>query len=311
MKKMRIGVRTGRKRKMGRQDRIFMLVVYLLLAMIFVLAAYPVLFVISASVSDPKAVSGGKMLLWPVGFNLDGYEHLAQYRDIWIGYVNSVFYTVLGTGLNLLVTIPAAYALSRKDMKGRNILMGIFVVTMYFGGGLIPVYLNFKWFHLLNTRAIMLLGGVVSVYNMIVCRTFFANTIPWELQEAACLDGASDAQILRKVVLPLSKPILAVMMLYYGEGHWNTYFGAMIYLRDREKFPLQLFLREILVEAKGIADTIMDAEAESIRVLMQQQDLANQLKYAVIIVATIPMLLVYPWVQKYFAQGVMIGSIKG
>lgn len=311
MKETGTGGKTGKKRKMGKQDKVFMVIVYLLLAVFFLLAAYPVLFVISASFSDPKAVSGGRMLLWPVGFNLDGYQHLAQYRDIWVGYANSVFYTVLGTGLNLLVTVPAAYALSRKDMKGRNILMGIFVVTMYFGGGLIPVYLNFKSFHLLNTRTIMLLGGVVSVYNMIVCRTFFANTIPWELQEAACLDGASDAQILKKVALPLSKPILAVMMLYYGEGHWNTYFGAMIYLRDREKFPLQLFLREILIEAKGIADTIMDAEAESIKVLMQQQDLANQLKYAVIIVATIPMLLVYPWVQKYFAQGVMIGSIKG
>ena len=289
-----------------------MTIVYLFLILFFLMTLYPIIFVVSASVSDPVAVSSGKMLLLPVGLNFQGYEHLLAYKDIWVGYANSLFYTVVGTILNLLVTLPAAYALSRKDLKGRNFLMGIFVVTMYFGGGMIPSYLNMKSLHLLNTRWILLISGLVSVYNMIVCRTFFGSSIPWELHEAACLDGASDAQTFTKVVLPLSKPVMAVMTLYYGEAHWNAYFNAMIYLRDRVKFPLQLILREILIEAQGVTDILSEVtDAEALKAMMQQQDVANQLKYAVIIVATVPMLIIYPFLEKYFAKGVMIGSVKG
>ena len=298
--------------KQNLPDKIFMAVVYLTLILTFLVTLYPLIFTVSASISDPSAVSSGEMILWPVRVNLEGYKHLLGNKDIWIGYANTIFYTVAGTALNLLVTLPAAYALSRKDLKGRNFLVAIFVVTMYFSGGMIPGYLNMKSFHLLNTRAVMLVSGLVSVYNMIVCRTFFASSIPWELHEAACLDGASDAKTFTKVILPLSKPIMAVMTLYYGVTHWNGYFDAMIYLRDRDKFPLQMILREILAESQGIVNVLSETtDTATFQALMQQQDVANQLKYAVIIVATLPMMVAYPFLEKHFAKGVMIGSVKG
>lgn len=300
------------KYRVTRKDRVFLCVNYLFLAIAFLVTLYPLVFVLSASISDPHAVASGKMILWPVGITFSGYEHLMQYKDIWAGYANSIFYTVIGTILNLAATIPAAYALSRKDLPGRRVIMGLFLFTMYFSGGLIPAYLNMKSFQLLNTRAVMLLSGVVSVYNLIVSRTFFANSIPWELHEAAQIDGASDLQTFGKIILPLSKPIMAVMMLYYGVGHWNTYFNAMIYIKDRSKFPLQLFLREILLQAQAAASSIVEgADAETLRAMLAQQDTANLLKYGVIVVATLPMLIMYPWMQKYFAKGVMIGSVKG
>ena len=293
-------------------DKIFVSITYLILGLVCFLTLYPMIFVLSASFSDPKMVSAGKMILWPVGINLDGYEYLLKYKDIWVGYANTFLYTIGGTILDLLVTIPAAYALSRKDLKGRGFLMGIFVVTMYFGGGLIPGYLNVKSLGLLNTRAVLMILGMVSTYNLIVARTFFASTIPWELHEAAYLDGASDFKTFMKVVMPLSKPILAVMTLYYGEAHWNTYFNAMVYLKDNTKYPLQLFLRNILIQANAMSSTLMDgADAEAMKALLAQQDTANQLKYAVIVVSIVPMLILYPFLEKYFAKGVMIGSVKG
>lgn len=294
------------------KDRVFLCINYTLLVLAFIVTLYPIIFVFSASISDPHAVASGKMILWPMGITFQGYEELMKYKDIWVGYANSIFYTGLGTVLNLLATIPAAYALSRKDLKGRGIIMGLFIFTMYFSGGLIPTYLNMKSFHLLDTRAIMLLSGLVSTYNLIVSRTFFANSIPWELHEAAQIDGASDFQTFGKIILPLSKPIMAVMTLYYGVAHWNSYFNAMIYLKDRSKFPLQLFLREILLQAQAAASSVMEgADAETLKALLAQQDTANLLKYGVIVVATLPMLIIYPWMQKYFAKGVMIGSVKG
>lgn len=298
--------------KMGKVDAIFMGVVYVTLFLMFVVTLYPMIFVLSASFSDPKMVATGKMVLFPVGFTVEAYKYLLKYTDLWVGYANTIFYTVCGTALNLLVTIPAAYALSRKDLKGRDILMGVFVVTMYFSGGLIPGYLNIKSFHLLNTRTVMLITGMVSAYNLIVARTFFATTIPWELHEAAYLDGANDTTVFTRIVLPLSKPIMAVMLLYYGVEHWNSYFNAMIYLRDNIKFPLQLVLRQILIQAQGISGSLTEGvDAETMKALMAQQDTANQLKYAVIVVATVPMMIVYPFLQKHFEKGVMIGSVKG
>lgn len=190
--------------------------------------------------------------------------------------------------------------------------MSIIVITMYFSGGLIPSYLNVKSFGLLNTRTVMVVLGAVSAYNLIVARTFFASTIPWELHEAAYLDGANDFSVFTKVVLPLSKPIMVVMMLYYGVGHWNSYFNAMIYLKDTEKFSLQLILRQILLQAQSISNTLMESvDAETMKALLAQQDTANQLKYAVIVIATVPMLILYPFLEKNFAKGVMIGSVKG
>ncbi len=301
-----------KRRRESLSDMIFMGLVYAVLLFIFIATLYPIIFVLSASVSDPAAVSSGEMLLWPVGFNLNGYIYLKDYKELWTGYANTIFYTLAGTVLNLLVTVPAAYSLSRRDFVGRGLFMGLFIVTMYFNGGLIPTYLNLKSLSLLNTRWVILLMGLVSTYNMIVCRTFFSSSIPWELHEAAYLDGASDAGTFMKIVLPLSKPILAVMALYYGVGHWNSYFNAMIYLRDRAKYPLQLILREILIQAQGLAAMLGEVtEAGAVQELLRQQDVANQLKFAVIIVSTVPMLVFYPFVEKYFAKGIMIGSVKG
>jgi len=298
--------------KMCVADIVFMICVYVILTTIFVATLYPMIFILSASFSNPGMVSAGKLVLWPVGFNLDGYKYLLDYKEIWAGYSNTFIYTIGGTILNLLATIPAAYALSRWDLKGKGFFMGIFVVTMYFSGGLIPSYLNVKSLGLLNTRTIIMIMGLVSPYNLIVARTFFSTSIPRELHEAAYIDGATDFQTFRQVVLPLSKPILAVMTLYYGVGHWNSYFSEMIYLKDEEKFPLQLVLKRILLQADVLKAAIMEgAEAETIKALMADQDAANQLKYGVIVVSTVPMLILYPFLEKYFAKGVMIGSVKG
>ena len=294
-------------------DKIFLVIIYTFIFIMFMAVLYPILFVFSASFSDPFLVSTGKVILLPKGFTLTGYNQLSKYTEIWTGYANSVFYTVIGTILNLVVTLTAGYALSRRDLPGKNIIMGIFIFTMYFSGGLIPGYLNVRSFGLLNTRTIMLIGGLMSVYNMIVCRTFFKSAIPWELHEASVIDGASDFTIFLHIIVPLSKPVIAVMALYYGVEHWNSYFGAMIYLRDRSKFPLQLFLREILIQSRALADVMLDASAdpEAIQALMAMQDAANILKYCVIVVSSLPMLMLYPALQKYFEKGVLIGSIKG
>lgn len=296
-------------------DRVFLAIVYTILALILIITLYPLIFVISASVSDPTAVGTGKMLLFPVGFTWQGYEYILRYKEIWVGYGNTLFYTVVGTVVNLAVTIPAGYALSRRDMHGRGIFMTMFLITMYFSGGLIPGYMNIRSLGLLNSRMVMIVSGALSTYNLIVTRTFFANTIPWDLHEAAFLDGAKDGQLFWKIILPLSKPIMVVMMLYYGVGHWNAYFSAMMYLTDRAKFPLQLFLKEILVQGSFASTALVgggaDFTQEELEILLKQADTANMLKYVVIIASTAPMLMIYPWLQKFFTKGVMIGSVKG
>ena len=295
-------------------DLVFTCVNSFLLTIAFIIVLYPLLFVISASFSEPQAVASGQMILLPVEPSLQAYKFILDYDEIWIGYANTIFYTFFGTLVNLILTIPCAYALSRRDCPLRTLIMTLFMITMYFGGGLIPGYLNIKDLGLLNTRWIMLISGGVSTYNLIVARTFFANTIPWELHEAAALDGCSDMKMLLKIVLPLSSPIIVVLMLYYGVGHWNSYFNAMIYLSSRDKYPLQVFLREILTVGK-FADAAFASgdimSAEETEALLKQVDTANMIKYAVIVAATAPMMAIYPWLQKYFAKGVMIGSVKG
>jgi len=293
-------------------DTVFGFFNSLFLILMFILSLYPILFVLSASISDPAMVNTGQMLLFPVGITWEGYKTLLEYKDLWIGYGNTIFYTLFGTIFNLLATLPCAYALSRKDFSPRGKIMVFFMFTMFFGGGMIPGYLNVLGFGLVNTRFYILIHGLISVNNLIVCRTFFANTIPWEMQEAAMLDGATDFGIFTKVILPLSKPIIAVMALYYGVGRWNSYFTEMIYLKDRSKFPLQLILKEILADAKLSAAALAEVtEVEDVLAMLQKQDTANLLKYCVIVAATLPMMLIYPWLQKYFEKGVMIGSIKG
>ena len=299
--------------KMTLGERIFVSTKTVLLAIVFLITLYPILYVISASISAPSAVASGRMILLPVDPSLESYRLVLKYKDIWIGYANTIFYTVIGTMLQLAVTLPAAYALSRKDMQGRGFLMVLFIITMYFSGGLIPGYLNMNDFGLINNRASIVVLGLVNTYNLIVARTFFANSIPWELQEAAYLDGCSTFQVFRKIVLPLSSPIIVVLTLYYGVAHWNEYFNAMIYLRDRNLFPLQIFLKEILTQSQLSADALMSGgyTAEEISMMEAMGEAADRMKYAIIVVSTAPMLLIYPRLQKYFAKGVMIGSVKG
>ena len=217
------------KPRLSRGDRVFVWVNYALLILITIVTLYPLLFVISASISDPKAVASGKMILLPIDPTLEAYRFIFNYQEIWTGYANTIFYTFFGTLINLALTVPAAYALSRRDCPCKGFIMTLFMITMYFGGGLIPGYLNIRQLGLLNSRAVLLICGAVSTYNLIVARTFFANTIPWELHEAAFLDGCSDFGILRRIVLPLSSPIIVVLILYYGVTHWNSYFNALIY----------------------------------------------------------------------------------
>ena len=307
-------MKTKKLSKTKINNGIFNAVIYILLLLLAVIMLYPLIFVLSASFSDPKAVAGGEMLLLPVKPSLEGYRYLMQYKEIWGGYGNTIFYMIAGTLLNLAATLPCAYAMSRKDLKGRKYLMIYFMITMYFSGGMIPGYLNIKSLGLLDTRGVILINGLVSTFNLIVARTYFMTSIPWEIQEAAVIDGCNDFQIFGKIIFPLSKAITVVMTLYYGVGRWNSYFVEMIYLKDRNKFPLQLFLREILTKstfAKTAMADGMSFSAEQMMALIKQADTANMIKYGVIVLSALPMLIIYPFLQKYFEQGVMIGSVKG
>ncbi len=302
------------KVRQSRGDRAFGIVNGLLIALSFAITLYPLIYVISASISSPDAVASGRMILWPVDITWKGYQYILQYGDIWTGYANTLFYTLVGTSINLIVTLPCAYGLSRRDVPFRGLVMTLFLITMYISGGLIPGYINLSEMHMINTRWVLLLPGAVSTYNLIVARTFFANTIPWELHEAAFLDGCSNIRLFLKIVLPLSAPIVVVMTLYYGVAHWNSYFNAMIYLSDRSKYPLQVFLREILTKGQFAADAIKSGASfteEEMIAMMKETETANLIKYCVIIVSTVPMMILYPFLQRFFTKGVMIGAVKG
>lgn len=302
------------KVRQSRGDRAFGIVNGLLIALSFAITLYPLIYVISASISSPDAVASGRMILWPVDITWKGYQYILQYGDIWTGYANTLFYTLVGTSINLIVTLPCAYGLSRRDVPFRGLVMTLFLITMYISGGLIPGYINLSEMHMINTRWVLLLPGAVSTYNLIVARTFFANTIPWELHEAAFLDGCSNIRLFLKIVLPLSAPIVVVMTLYYGVAHWNSYFNAMIYLSDRSKYPLQVFLREILTKGQFAADAIQSGASfteEEMIAMMKETETANLIKYCVIIVSTVPMMILYPFLQRFFTKGVMIGAVKG
>lgn len=302
------------KVRQSRGDRAFGIVNGLLIALSFAITLYPLIYVISASISSPDAVASGRMTLWPVDITWKGYQYILQYGDIWTGYANTLFYTLVGTSINLIVTLPCAYGLSRRDVPFRGLVMTLFLITMYISGGLIPGYINLSEMHMINTRWVLLLPGAVSTYNLIVARTFFANTIPWELHEAAFLDGCSNIRLFLKIVLPLSAPIVVVMTLYYGVAHWNSYFNAMIYLSDRSKYPLQVFLREILTKGQFAADAVKSGASfteEEMIAMMKETETANLIKYCVIIVSTVPMMILYPFLQRFFTKGVMIGAVKG
>ncbi len=295
--------------KNSKGDWLFQGIVFLFLIASLVVCLYPMLFVAVASVSDPIYVNTGKVWLWPVGFMLDGYKRILNNAEIYIGYRNSIFYTVTGTLINLVVTIPAAYALSRRDMVGRNTISKLVLFTMFFSGGLIPTYNLIRMMHMRDTIWAILLPGACSTYNLIVARTYFNTSIPTEIEEAAEIDGCHIFQLFFKIILPLSAPIIAVMALLYGVGHWNSYFNAMIYLSTRALYPLQIILREILIVQQMNTSQMMSAmEAEA---MAQQSRVAELVKYGVMVVATVPVLIIYPMIQKYFVKGVMIGALKG
>ncbi|NKI23565.1 carbohydrate ABC transporter permease [Paenibacillus dendritiformis] len=277
----------------------------LLLVMILLIVLYPLVFVLSASISNPAAVSRGELWLFPKEITFVGYQKVFQNREILTGYGNTILYTVIGTSVNLLMTILAAFPLSRTNLPGRNIIMFALVFTMFFSGGLIPSYLVVKKLGLLNSMWALVLPGAVSVYNIIIMRTFFRTSVPYEVQEAAMIDGCTTLQILYRIMLPLSMPIIAVMVLFYSVDHWNSYFSALIYLTDRDKFPLQLILREILIQNQ------MDKMAGGASALSEQIMYGQAIKYAVVIVANLPVFLLYPFLQRYFVKGMTIGAIKG
>ena len=300
------------ERRIGRcrSDVIYDTILFILLSLVFLVVAYPLYFVIISSVSDPIAVSNGEVTFYPIGFTLDGYREVFKTNTVVRGFLNSLLYTVCGVSVNLLVTLPTGYALSRKDFALKKFVTFFYMLTMFIGGGMMPTYLIVKQTGLLNSMWALIIPGAMGVYNMIVAKTFFSTNIPLELMEAAKLDGCGNTRFFFHIVLPLSGAITAILVLYYGQGHWNSYFSALLYINDREKWPLQLELRNILL----LNTNTMTKEfiTEEIRKDQARREaLANMMKYSLIIISSIPMLIVYPFVQKHFVKGVMIGSVKG
>lgn len=298
-------VKYKKKIKTSAGDRFYYTIIYILLISLALIVLYPLVYIVSASFSSPNAVSSGKVLLFPVDFSLEGYKAVFKYDDVFIGYRNTIIYTVFGTLLNVAMTMIAAYPLSRKEMPGNKMITVLFTFTMLFSGGLIPKYLVMQSLGLLDNPLSMILPGAISVTNLIIARTFIKG-IPNDLSEAAMLDGCSDAKYFFKIVLPLSKAVMAVLFMYYAVGHWNAYFNAFLYLSNKDLYPLQVFLREILVMNQISADMIADPDS-----MVIVQGLSDLLKYSLIVVATAPILCIYPFIQKYFVKGVMIGSLKG
>jgi putative aldouronate transport system permease protein len=294
------------KQKLTGSDFVYVGTCYILLIVGLVIVLYPMLYVLSASFSSPLYVASGDMYLFPKGVSLMAYETVFKDKRIMMGYRNSLIYTTLGVMVSLSLTMLGAFVLSRKEMPGRNLFMGLFIFTMYFSGGLIPTYLVVKGLGMTNTLWVMIIPFAMSTYNLIIARTFIQNTIPESLTEAATIDGCSNTGIFLKIILPLSKAIIAVLVIYYGVAQWNGYFTALIYLSDLNRQPLQIILRDILVR-NDVSAMVDSAESTSSEYIM----LIEVLKYAVAVVASVPMLILYPVVQKYFTKGVMIGAIKG
>jgi len=287
-------------------DTLFDAFVLVVMILFLLICLYPLYFVLIASVSDPVKVSAGKVLLFPNGFTLDGYARIFRYQKIWIGYRNTLFYTTLGTTINVVITVMAGYALSRKDLRGRRPFLLLFSFTMFFSGGMIPTYMVVNGLGLIDKVWAMVLPNALAVWNLMITRSYFETTIPDELLDAAFIDGCGNLRFFGQIVIPLSKAIVSVMVLFYAIGHWNTFFNALIYLTTSTKFPLQLILRDILIAAQP--DPTMMEDMTS---LIEKQKLAELLKYGVIIVASVPVLILYPFVQRYFVSGIMVGSIKG
>ncbi|WP_409345938.1 carbohydrate ABC transporter permease [Paenibacillus sp. MBLB4367] len=293
----------------SRADVVYDVINVTFLALLLVIVLYPLYFVVIASFSDPAAVGTGKVVLFPAGFNLYGYDLIFKYKQLWIGYRNTVFYTIGGTALSVSLTLMTAYAFSRKDMVGRGFIVTLFIIPMFIHGGLIPTYLLVRKLHLIDNPLTVIILGCVSMWNIIITRTFFQSTIPQELFEAAKMDGCGNIGYFTKVVLPLSKAIIAVLVVFSAVGHWNSFFNALIYLNDRNLIPLQLVLREILTSQTQMMQQLELGIGD--QDMAQKTFLAESVKYGIIIVSSLPVFCIYPFAQKYFVKGVMIGSLKG
>ena len=289
-------------------DRIFYLFVSIILILFTAVVLYPIIYVVSASFSSGVAVSTGKVILWPVDPTLDGYSGIFAYKKVPIGFRNSIFITVIGTIINVSMTLMAAYPLSRRNFQGRKIYTTLFIITMFFSGGLIPSYILVTQLKIVNTFWAILLPGAISTYNMIITRTYFMSSIPNDILEASQIDGCSNIRYFFIILLPLSKPIIAVIALFYGVDHWNSWFYAMLYLRNPDLHPLQLILRDILMMASFAMNDFRSRDARTIELLL---NMAELLKFSLIVVSSIPVIIVYPFIQKYFIKGVLIGSLKG
>ncbi|MBO5339734.1 MAG: carbohydrate ABC transporter permease [Oscillospiraceae bacterium] len=294
------------KRHRTLDDKILYATTDIILVLLLLIVGYPIVYVLSCSFSSGIAVSNGRVILWPVDPSIIGYKLVFAYKTVWTGYANTIFYTVVGTALNMLLSILAAYPLSRPNYQGRKVATMLFTITMMFSAGIIPKYLLMSDLHLIDSRWALILASAISAYNMIIIRTYFRNSIPGELIEAARIDGCSELRTLWSVVLPLSKAVISVVTLYYAVSHWNSYFQAMLYLRDRDLLPLQMILREILNASKINAEDVSDPA-----LLAELAGAADLVKYALIVVSSAPIIAAYPFVQKFFEKGVMIGSVKG
>ncbi|MGG1554715.1 carbohydrate ABC transporter permease [Paenibacillus ferrarius] len=289
----------------SRADLLFDITNYTLISILVLLVLYPLYFVVTASITDPDLVYSGKLLFFPEHVTWDGYKRLLSETSIWVGFRNSLWYTVAGTSINLVLTITAGYVLSRTDLVGRNIFMFLLVFTMFFGGGLIPTYLLVRDLGMLDSTWAMIIPNAVSVFNVIIVRTFFQSNVPAEVLESAQIDGCSNIKFFLKIAIPLALPIVAVMVLFYAVGHWNSYFQALIYLKSNAKQPLQIILRNILIMNEGSdMQDMLDGSQE-------QQKRMELMKYGIIIVSSLPVLVLYPFLQRYFVKGALVGSVKG
>ncbi|GIM97507.1 sugar ABC transporter permease [Paractinoplanes toevensis] len=286
-------------------DRVFLIIVKIMLVVALILVLMPLIYIVASSFSSPEAVNAGQVGFWPVDFSVEAYRSALSNSEVLRGYYNSLIYAIAGTTISVTLTVAIAYPLSRKTFYGRNVLMTLLIFTMLFSGGLIPTYMVVHDLGMLDTRWALLIPNAIGVWQVIIARTFFANSIPDELYEAAMLDGASELRVLRSVVLPLSKPLLAVLALMYTIYQWNTYFDALVYLKDPDLYPLQIVLRNMLILDKSRTGAVDLAQQ------MHQLQLANVLKYALIVVSSVPVLAIYPFVARHFTKGVMVGAVKG
>lgn len=302
-----VGIKNGKKQKIGSGEIGFDIIVTLIAIVVFTIVVYPLWYIVISSFSSGAAITQGKVVLFPVDITLDGYIEILNHNLLPRSFINTLIYTVSGAAVDIIFTVSTAYVLSRKNLAGRKWLALFFAFTMWFNAGLIPTFLHYRNLGIVNTRLAIILPGAIIITNMVIVRTFFENSVPLELLEASKLDGCSDIKYLFKVAIPLAKPIIAVIALYYAVGHWNQFFNAMVYLQDTKLYPLQLVLRDVLLTGENASD-LAGMTAEDLLIM---ENLRQMLKYSVIVVSSLPMLIFYPFVQRYFVAGLSAGAVKG